>query len=173
MVFIGHRSGLARLREHCAFPDLLRVLWLPGFLCWTSRAAGREEPVCWRDHWPAADEIPAFKQDFRLCRLVLEAAASCLLDFSENCPPGKRPFNFSHSWKATAQDLTRGSDAFCLGAGGVASSAAASWATLAVYTMVAVKGLQRRGEEPACLRPDLYQSSGVGMGTGKTNPGCR
>lgn len=49
--------------------------------------------------------------------------------FSENFSPGKRPFNFSHSWKAAAQDLTEGSDTFCLGASGVASSAAASWAT--------------------------------------------
>lgn len=141
MVFIGHHSGLAWQREQSAFPDLLWVLWLPGFLRWTPQAAGREEPVCRRDHWPAADEIPAFKQDFQLCWLVLEAVSSCLLDFSENCPPGKKPFNFSHSWKATAQGLTGGSDVFCLGAGGVASSAVASWATLAVYAMVAAKGL--------------------------------
>ena len=70
-------------------------------------------------------------------------------------------------------DLTGGSDAFCLGAGGVASSAAASWATLAVYTMMAVKGLHWQGQEPACLWPDLYQTSRVGMGKGKTNTDCR
>lgn len=163
---------MARQQEPSAFPDLLRVLRLPGFLGWTSRAAGREEPVCRRDRQPAADEIPAFRQDFRLCRLVLEAVSSCLLDFSENCPPGKRPFNFSHSWKATAQDLTGGSDAFCLGAGGVASSAAASWATLVVYTVVAAKGLHQSGEEPACLWPHPYHTSGMGMGKGKTSPGC-
>lgn len=53
--------------------------------------------------------------------MVLEAVSSYLLFFCESCPPGKSPFNFTQRWKATAQELTADSDAFCTGASGDAS----------------------------------------------------
>lgn len=89
MVFIGHHSGLAWQREQSAFPDLLWVLWLPGFLRWTPQAAGREEPVCRRDHWPALMKYLRSSRIFSSAGRFWKLSPAAYWIFLKIAPPGR------------------------------------------------------------------------------------